>query len=440
MTPRPGPLRELPQVPLAKPPPFRLPGEHFLAAGAWLLVVALLLPSVAVSVAEGRVFEPAVFAAVHAGVLGVLASSIFGALNQFVPGGLEVPLRSVRLGHAGFWLLQAGTAVLVTGFWLWDGRAQAAGWLLVFGAVGAASANILPARRRSPHGQLVGLYLSVAHSALGLAMVIALARIGETLGWWHVDRLRLLGAHALLGAVGFGTLTAIGVGSRMLPTFLVAHGNDAPRLKVILALFAAGLSAVTAGAVSGLAALTTVGAGLLVAGAVATLELAGRWFRRKSRTLDAPLLHVATAFVGLALATAWGAVLVATDAFALRRWAAFLIALILGWLVMLVAGVMGKLVPHLSYIHLFRSMPGFGRVGDPNRLLDRRWLMVSWILLAAGAVGLPFAVDAGAVGLAQVAAGIWSAGAVVTLATHGRMFARGRWPDGARGRVPGRGD
>jgi hypothetical protein len=98
---------------------------------------------------------------------------------------------------------------------------------------------------------------------------------------------------------------------------------------------------------------------------------------------------------------------------------------------------MGKLVPHLSYIHLFRSMPGFGRIGDPNRLLDSRWLMLAGFLLAAGALGLPFAVEAGEPRAAVAAAAFWSAGAVVTLAAYGRMFARGRWGPGAASPAPG---
>ncbi len=418
--------RELPQVPLAAPPPFRLPAEHFAAALVWLVVAASLLPWLAPRLAEGQVLDPAVLALVHITVLGVLTSAIFGALLQFVPGGLEVPLKSVRLGHAGFWLLQAGTVALVAGFWWWRGWLQFGGWILIFGAVGAVSVNVLPARRRSIHGKLVGLYLSVAHSALGAGMAIALARIGETLGWWRFDRLGAIAAHLALGVIGFGTLTAVGVGSRMVPTFLQAHGDDRRRLHLILILATAGLIVFPAGALGGWSGVTRAGAALLGASILAILELGWRWFTRGNRVLDPSLRHVAMAFVGLAATLAWGVALAVTDPYDLPRWGAMVAAALFGWLVLLVLGVMAKIVSHLSYQHLFRTMPGFARVGNPNRLLRADWMLASWGLLSVGSLTLPVALDQGSGPGAAGAAAIWSAGVVVTVANYVRMFILGR--------------
>ncbi len=418
--------RSLPQVALAAPPPFRLPGEHFVAALVWLAVAAVLLPWLAPVLAEGRVFEPAVFVLMHVAVLGVLTSAIFGALLQFVPGGLEVPLRSVRLGHVGFWLLQVGFVALLAGFWRGRGGLQLTGWILIFGAVGAVSVNVLPARRRSPHGKLVGLYLSVAHSALGVGMLIGLARIGETLGWWHLDRFGLLAAHVQLGAIGFGTLTAVGVGSRMVPTFLLAMGDDRRRLRWILGLTTAGLTFFSVGALARIGSVTRAGGLLLGVAGGLILELAWRWFGRRQRGLDLSLRHVASAFVGLLMAWLLGIGLMIGDPHDPRRWAAYVAALVLGWLLMLVIGVMGKIVSHLSYIHLFRAMPGFARVGNPNLLLKGDWLLVSWVLLTAGALALPVAVGLGRGQVATAAAATWSAGVAGTLANYFRMLVVGR--------------
>ncbi len=420
--------RELPQVALAAPPPFLLPAEHFAAALGWLVVAAVLLPWLAPRVAAGQVLDPAVLALVHIVVLGVLASAIFGALLQFVPGGLEVPLKSVRLGHAGFWLLQAGTVALVAGFWWWRGWLQFAGWIVIFLAVGAVSINVLPARRRSSHGKLVGLYLSVAHSALGAGMAIALGRIGWTLGWWRFDRLGALAGHLALGVVGFGTLTAVGVGSRMVPTFLLAHGDDRRRLHLILALATGGLIAFPAGSLGGWSLVTRIGAVLLGASVLAILELAWRWFTRGPRGLDPSLRHVATPFGGLAATFAWAVALGVTDPFDLPRWGAMVAAALLGWLVMLVIGVMAKIVSHLSYQHLFRTMPGFAQVGNPNLLLRADWMLASWGLLTVGSLALPVALDQGSGPAAAGAAAVWSAGVVVTVANYLRMFLLGRRP------------
>jgi hypothetical protein len=331
------------------------------------------------------------------------------------------------VGHAGFVALESGVLALVVGFWTWTPWLQIAGWVLVFTAVGCVGSNVLPARRKSVHGKQVGLFISVAHSALGLAMAIALARLGETAGWWHVPRLGLLAAHLLLGAVGFGTLTAVGVGSRMLPAFLLAQGDDRAWLRAILGTVGGGLLVFTGGVLFGVRLVAVAGGWLIAIGLALALTLVARWFRRRARKqLDPSLRHVASAFGGLALSIAIGLGLLLGDPYRLSRWAALATALVVGWLVMLVIGVMAKIVSHLSYIHLFRAMPGFARVGNPNLLLQPGWMMVSWVLLTAGAIGLPLAFDARNPAVAQVAAWAWSIGVVVTVANYIRLVIIGR--------------
>lgn len=423
----------LPQAPRAlplaggpvTPPPFALPAMHFVATLVWLAVAAVMLVALAPRLAEGRTFDPPVFALVHVLMLGVVGSAIFGTLQQFVPGGLGVPLRSVRLGYWGFGLLQLGVVLLVGGFWWWRGAAQGLGWLLIFAAVGAVSRNVLRARRLSVNGRLVGLYITVAHSALGAGMALALARIGETLGWWQVDRVALLSAHALFGAIGFGTLSAVGVGSRMLPTFLMGPGDDTRWLHWQLGLTTAGLVGY------GTTAVFTFGPGmrasalLLLAAGVVTVALSLRWFRRKRRPLDAALEHVASAFLALGVTVPIGVWLL-VDPYAFHRWAALLVALVMGWLTSLVIGVMAKILPHLAYNNLARRLPGFSALGTPNRLLHEQWQRTSVLLLGGGWMTLVLALLAGAPRLATLAAAVWSTGVGVVLANHARMVVLGR--------------
>lgn len=412
----------------AAAPPFLLPAIHFAATLVWLVVAAVLLVLLAPALASGRTFDPPVFALVHVLMLGVVGSAIFGTLQQFVPGGLGVPLRSVRLGYWGFGLLQAGIVLLVGGFWWWRGAAQGLGWLLIFAAVGAVSRNILRARRLSVNGRMIGLYVSVAHSALGAGMAIAFARIGETMGWWQVDRMALLAAHALFGAVGFGTLSAIGVGSRMLPTFLMGPGDDSRWLPWPLWLTVAGLSVFGTGAVltNGFV-MRSGGAILVVAGAV-TVALTVRWVARKRRPLDAALWHVMLSFVALAVALSIGAALLLGNAYDFARWAALLVALVVGWLTTLVVGVMAKILPHLAYNNLARTRPGFSALGSPNRLLREDWQHTSVLLMGGGWLTLVLALLLHHRDAAVCAALVWSAGAGVVLANYARLIALGRTP------------
>lgn len=409
-------------------PPFALPAVHFAAALLWLLVSAGLLVWLAPRLAMGRVFDPPVFALVHALMLGVVGSAIFGTVQQFVPSALGVPLRSVRLGLASFALLQFGVTVLVLGFLGWRGWAQALGWLAILAAVGGVSRNVLRARRHSVNGALVGLYLTAAHSALGFGMAVAFARVGETLGWWQVDRVALLSAHALLGAVGFGLLSVIGVGSRMLPTFLMGPGDDTRWLHWQLGLTVLALLVYVTGAVLTAGWVMRSGAWLLIAAAVPTLMLPWRWFARRRRPLDGALWQVASSMLALAAATAVGLWLLLGDPYRFSRWAALLVALVAGGLAVLVVGVMAKILPHLSYINLARHMPGFAALGSPNVLLRDDWQRISAVCLGAGWSLLVVALLAEHASGARAAAALWALGTGFVVLNIARMYVVGRRP------------
>src|SRR5690606_27832837 len=117
------------------PPPFLLPGSHFIAALLWLGIGAAGLVVVAPHLAAGNVFDPRVFAVTHAITLGVITTAIFGALYQLFPVTMGQAVRSLGLAHATFVLLQAGTILLVAGFWRAAARLQGWGWSAIALAV-----------------------------------------------------------------------------------------------------------------------------------------------------------------------------------------------------------------------------------------------------------------------------------------------------------------
>ena len=180
--------------------------------------------------------------------LGVLTTTIYGALNQFFPGALGISIRSVRVAHWTWVLHTAGTLTLVTGFWVWRPALLGAGWLLLFAGVFGSSWNLLPQRRKAPRGLVVGRYVSAGHIALGTAMLVALARIGNSLGWWPLDRMAVVVSHFHLAVFGFVVFTAVGVGSWMLPMFLLAASAPTWPLRWIGPVGMSGLAILTAGA------------------------------------------------------------------------------------------------------------------------------------------------------------------------------------------------
>lgn len=420
--PHPGsvPLGSLDQA-----PPFALPGEHFVAGLVWLALGAAGLVMVAPLLAQGGFLAPRVIAVTHCFTLGWITTSIFGALYQLFPVALGAPARSVRVGHATFWVLQAGVALFVAGTWWWRPPLIAAGWVVLFLAVGGLAWNVLPQRRRAPRGRAIGLYISAAHMALGFAMAAVAARIGAELGWWRIDRLGLLAAHAHLAVVGFATLTAVGVGSRLLPMFLLSHGHAEWPLRWIGPVVGTGLVLFATGELLSIRALTVSGALAMAAGIALYLALvAGYFIHRALGALDPGLAHVAAAFVYLTLATGLGLLVFLLPGFHPRLIVTYAVAGIIGWLSLLVAGIYQKIVPFLTWLHRFAA-----RVGEPGvpRIADLTVPAVGWTMLVlfAGSLLLLLAgIAAGAGVLARTGAAGFAAATALLVGQHARLALR----------------
>jgi hypothetical protein len=424
-SPRPAGV-PLPVAPgTAEPPPFRLPGEHFAAALLWLGAGAAGLLLVSPDLARGDLFGPRVLATTHAFTLGVITTSIFGALYQLFPVTMGAGVKSVRAGHATFWTLQAGIVLLVGGFWLGQGWCEAAGWLAIAVAVGALASNLVSQRRRATQGRVIGRYVAGAHAALGTAMFVAFVRIGETLGWWHVDRLGVIASHYHLAALGFASLTVVGVGSRMLPMFLVAHGYPEWPLRWIGPIAGAGMVAFAAGQLGRLGPLTWAGALLMGVAALLHVYLVSRYFRtRTRRRLDPALAHMAAAACALGLLVPAGIALLASPGgFKARGWAAYGLLGLLGWLVLMIVGVYHRILPFLTWLHLFGP-----RVGEPDLptvadLTRPAWGWASLACLVSGLLVLAPAVALGAPAYARAGAALFALGVGLVLAQAARVLA-----------------
>jgi hypothetical protein len=408
----------------ASPPPFRLVGEHFVAALLWLVLAAAGLVVVAPALALGNIFDPRVLAVTHAATLGVLTTMIFGSLYQFFPNALGVGARSIPVAHRTFWTLQAGVVALVVGFWWWVPVLLLAGWLLLFLAVGGLAWNLLPQRRKATQGRIVGLYVSTGHMMLGLAMALALARIGEPLGWWAVSRMGMIAAHYHLAALGFVTLTVVGVGSRMVPMFLFAQTAPSWPVRIIGPVAVVGLLVQSAGLIWTISWATVTG-GLLVAvaGGLIVLQL-GLWFHyRSQRKVDHATAHLVASAAFLAVTVLAGlALLFSTGRPDLRAWAAYALLGVFGWMTLFTVGIAYRIAPFLSWLHLFGGM-GRGAHAPPAKALVHQPL--AWAALAclgSGVMLMAVGVQLGRTAVALIGSILIAAGAAGVAAQVVRGF------------------
>ncbi len=420
--PLPSATRGLPVAGPAHPPPFRLTATHFFTALTWLVAGGAGLLAVAPDLAAGNFLAPRVLAVTHAFTLGVLTTTIYGALNQFFPGALGIEIRSVRVAWWTWRLHTAGTLSLTVGFWFWRPGLLATGWVLLFGGVYGASWNLLPQRRRAPHGLLVGRYVAAAHVALGTAMLIAGVRIGNALGWWQADRLAVLAAHFHLAVFGFVVFTAVGVGSWMLPMFLLAARAPTWPLRWIGPVGMAGLAILTVGALGGWPVVARGGGALVLVSALLYLLQLTFYFRhRERRVVDPAMAHVAVGVLHLAAAIVLGTLMLA-GAGAPRLWTAYGLLAVVGWLVLLVVGVMYKIFPFLLWMNLFG--PRVAQAGGPTQgdLTSVPMVRLSIGLLAPGVWALVGGALAGLPAVATTGAACFLAGVLVVAGQYARIL------------------
>ena len=276
--------RALPQIGgPAIAPPLALPAAHFVSGWTWLLVAAVAWPKAASRLVAGDYFGPDVLAMTHMLALGVLGSAVIGAELQFVPGALGVPLRSVRVAWGALASYESGVIALVIGLQSGIAVLPAVGWVGLLLGLAASAWNILRVARRSVHGRQIGRFLVAAYVAMAGVLLLAGWRIGARAGWWPAPHLPLVAAHAMLGLAGFGTFTAFGVGSRMIPAFLGASGDDSRTLTWLQRSLAVGIAAWAAGATWRIGPLRTGGAMLLLAAGGIGVSLLARWLRISPR-------------------------------------------------------------------------------------------------------------------------------------------------------------
>lgn len=352
-------------------------------------------------------------AALHGATLGTLLCSAIGASLQLLPVATRQPVRSHRLAGALWWLYVPGVAAVMIGMGRADPLWLAAGAAAVLLALAAFAAllglNLLGARGM-PGVVLHGWGALVALAALGLS---ALALVSLWLGrpWLDADAAR--GLHLVSAAFGVMGLLVFGFSYILVPMFALASVPDERRQ------IASGAAAIAAVACAGVAAFGVAPSALRLAavgvGALA-LALHLQLMRHALRTGMRPelgralrLMKLGWASLALALVIAGAIVLgLPVGADALPR--LFGVAVVCGWLLSFLFGVLQRILPFLASMH---AAQGRRRPPTPSALtVDRPLalhfaahatalaLLTGATLAGEGRLATVLAVTAGAVGLA----------------------------------------
>jgi hypothetical protein len=338
--------------------------------------------------------HPHVVALTHAWVLGFFVSVACGAVYQLAPVALGTTLAHERYGWWHFGLHAVGLPGMVYSFHIWDLTLLGhMGFVVGLGLI-LFSANTWITVRRSGRSGTVARSLVLAAGWLLLTVLLGLLLAANRFwAFLPLDPLALLRAHAHLGLVGFFVTLLQGVGLQLIPMFTLGEVRDWRLPDRSLTLAQAGLLALAPGLAWHLSWLAFTGAVAIAAGLGGTgVALRRALATRKKRALDPGIQAflggcagvAATALAGVALVfpgSPWGS---APGGFGAMVYAVLGVA---GSLLPCIAGMMGKIVPFLTWMRAYG--PRVGRVPTPPASGLTRPRLLRWAFALQGAAVPP---------------------------------------------------
>jgi hypothetical protein len=332
--------------------PPSLPFRFFATAAALhiALWVVLLLAGADAASFRGGLGPP--LAAVHLLTLGVLTTTAIGAAAQLLPVATRRALAAVWPIKLVFWLTVPGLIVLIAGMYAYQPL------VMIVGAVATSAGLLLFAGlladnlRRAGSLQVVAAYGWAAFAALiGLVSLGLALSIDFDTGFLG-DHAATALAHMLLGGFGFMGMLALGFSHVLVPMFAL---SSAPAKRPAYVAFAAAVAAIALATAAALLGSRILMSAAGVIGIAAT-------------TAHVRLMHVALATgmrkrLGLSfilVRASWACLLLTPliGLAALYDWAGpngatlFGLALLGGWLMTFLFGILQRIMPFLASMHV----------------------------------------------------------------------------------------
>lgn len=380
----------------------------YFAAALVFLVTALALMGSGFGLPTTAVDAPQTLAVVHLIAIGWLGLLFGGALLQFVPVLAATRLRMPSLAAPALLLLIVGLLCLETGFLALAGDIAVQPTIMSAGAVLLAAgfsllALPLAATVASQRPLRLPAILVVAGLA-ALAVTVATGNLfaGLLSGALDIPSLAaqldgLVPFHAAMGALGWMTVTAVGVSYKLFSMFMLApertQRHDAVAALAISALALTSLAMGLAAAGSALARVAAISA-LLSATMLLALYVRDVWLmfkarRRKVLELNSIAGLTALGFLAIGILLVVPAAVMETD---LHLGVAAFHLIGMGWLSGFGLAQLYKIIPFLTWLETYGPVMGKSEVPRVQDLVDearaRLWFGVYYAAVLVGAVSI----------------------------------------------------
>ncbi len=205
---------------------------HFLFAAIGLVAVGILLVF-STGYFSDTYYEHHLLAITHAAVLGWLMMLIFGSLYQLIPVIFDTALYSEKLAKFTFWITAISIVFLVYTFWIGDYTV-----LLPYAATSMYLSlfffifNIMLSYKNARLKNFKSLFILAAVFWLLMTETEALLTVFNfKYQFFKATHLVHLHNHAIMGLIGFFIMMIFGVGTTLIPMFLISHKLNESLLK-----------------------------------------------------------------------------------------------------------------------------------------------------------------------------------------------------------------
>lgn len=194
-------------------------------------------------------FHPNTLAITHTMALGWGTMIVLGASHQLFPVLIEGKLHSNMLAYLSFFFAAIGIPFLVYGFYTFNMGGEAKfGAVLVNLAVLSYLLNLWLSISKSKSQNVHAIFVFTSVLWLFTTTIIGLLLIWNfTTIIFSKDSLHFFSLHAHLGIIGWFLLMIFGVGSRLIPMFLISKYENKKQLWWVFALINSGLIAFVIG-------------------------------------------------------------------------------------------------------------------------------------------------------------------------------------------------
>ena len=216
---------------------------HFLFAAIGLVAVGIL-SVIASDNLIGTYYEHHLLAITHTAVLGWLMMLIFGSLYQLIPVIFDTALYSEKLAKFTFWFTAASIVFLIYTFWIGDYTqllpyAATSMYLSLFFFI----FNIMMSYKNARIKNFKSLFILASVFWLLMTETEALLTVFNfKYSFYKTSHLIHLHNHAIMGLVGFFIMMIFGVGTTLIPMFLISHKLNESLLKKSFILLNIGLA------------------------------------------------------------------------------------------------------------------------------------------------------------------------------------------------------